>query len=347
MGINRVTKRGKSRIEVRKRWPDGTTFRRYFTNMTLAKKVLAQIEVTIVEGTWQDRFSKNRSNGEETTIGEFSKRFLNESKSRLSSTTFKRYGHSFRFINRDLGHVPFERLDRQTLYEWMHKRTAEVAPATVNRDLTAFKRMYGWAHEIGLMDRHLLSGVKRFKEATYERRVLSFGEYLRLLEMTNCVPKADTFLLRTFVTLLGETGCRKSEALHLQTNEVDFSNKTITFNKVKGRKARVVPMSPRLEIALEQIDHNDVCILTNPRTQERLVDPKKGFRTATRMAEIPWLQIHDLRRFRACQWALAAIPIPTIQKLLGHYSLETTMRYLKHLDTSFDAVREAFARESL
>ena len=43
MGINRVEKRGTTRIEVRKRWPDGTTYRRYFPNLTSARKVDARI----------------------------------------------------------------------------------------------------------------------------------------------------------------------------------------------------------------------------------------------------------------------------------------------------------------
>ena len=54
MGINRVTKRGKNRIEVRKRWPDGSTFRRYYPNMTLAKHVLARIEESIATGRWKE-----------------------------------------------------------------------------------------------------------------------------------------------------------------------------------------------------------------------------------------------------------------------------------------------------
>ena len=43
MGVNRVNKRGKSRIEVRKRWPDGSTFRRYYSNKTIAKHMLARL----------------------------------------------------------------------------------------------------------------------------------------------------------------------------------------------------------------------------------------------------------------------------------------------------------------
>ena len=53
MGVNRVIKRGKPRIEVRKRWPDGTTFRRYMPNMTVAKQRINEIELAIAKGTWK------------------------------------------------------------------------------------------------------------------------------------------------------------------------------------------------------------------------------------------------------------------------------------------------------
>ena len=50
MGINRVTKRGKTRIEVRKRWPDGTTFRRFFPNMTLA--IMLKVWPLVQRSAW-------------------------------------------------------------------------------------------------------------------------------------------------------------------------------------------------------------------------------------------------------------------------------------------------------
>ena len=62
MGVNRLIKRGKPKIEVRKRWPDGTTFRRYYSNVTLAKKVSARVEESIVMGTWQE-FREELSQG--------------------------------------------------------------------------------------------------------------------------------------------------------------------------------------------------------------------------------------------------------------------------------------------
>ncbi len=87
-------------------------------------------------------------------------------------------------------------------------------------------------------------------------------------------------------------------------------------------------------------------VLVNLRTDARLTDPKKGFRTAAKLPGVPWLQIQALRRFRACQWAKGGIPVPTIQKLLGPRGPETPTRYPIRIDVSFEAVRQVSKESS-
>ena len=81
MGVNRVTKRGKSRIEVRKRWPDGSTFRRYYSNKTLAKQMLARLEESMVIGTWpelKDELAGKLEANRPVSIKQFSDMFLED-----------------------------------------------------------------------------------------------------------------------------------------------------------------------------------------------------------------------------------------------------------------------------
>jgi hypothetical protein len=54
MNINRVKKRGKIRLEVRKRLPDGSTIRRYMPNRKAAKDELLRIELAILDGSWSE-----------------------------------------------------------------------------------------------------------------------------------------------------------------------------------------------------------------------------------------------------------------------------------------------------
>ncbi len=126
MGINRVTKRGKTRLELRKRWPDGTTYRRYFPNEKKAGDMLTRIENSILEGTWRDLkkdlavSTRPLKTIENMTVQEFTKQFLTDIKNRAKDSTLSRYSLSFSSINPELGRVPVLDLDRQRVYAWMH-----------------------------------------------------------------------------------------------------------------------------------------------------------------------------------------------------------------------------------
>ena len=58
-------------------------------------------------------------------------------------------------------------------------------------------------------------------------------------------------------------------------------------------------------------------VLTNGATVKPLVNPKKGFARAAKLAGIPWLQIHDMRRFRAANGPSATSPFQPSRSYSG------------------------------
>jgi len=68
---------------------------------------------------------------------------------------------------------------------------------------------------------------------------------------------------------------------------------------------------------------------------------KTSFDKAVRRAGIRNFRFHDLRHTFASYLVMAGVNIKTVQELLGHRSLEMTMRYA-HLSPSYkrDAVRD-------
>ena len=68
------------------------------------------------------------------------------------------------------------------------------------------------------------------------------------------------------------------------------------------------------------------------------------FHRSVREAKIARATIHDLRHTFAVHCAQAGVPLPRLQKLLGHSSPVMTMRYMKHTPESYfaeDAARVA------
>ena len=74
MAINREKDhKGRKRIVVSKYWPDASRFRRYFPNMTVAKKAMARIEESIAMGTWKElREELSSAPTKQMTVEEFS-----------------------------------------------------------------------------------------------------------------------------------------------------------------------------------------------------------------------------------------------------------------------------------
>jgi len=56
-------------------------------------------------------------------------------------------------------------------------------------------------------------------------------------------------------------------------------------------------------------------------------DVKKGFKTTMTKARIENFRFHDLRHTFASHLVMSGCDIRTVQKLLGHKTIEMTMRY--------------------
>ena len=59
-------------------------------------------------------------------------------------------------------------------------------------------------------------------------------------------------------------------------------------------------------------------------------------------AEVEGLTVHDLRRTYVTRLIRAGVPLPTVRKLAGHSSIETTLRYYNWV--SDDDLREGMAK---
>jgi len=81
MGIRKwKDHRGRQRIYLSRKWPDGARFRRVMLNMTTAKNTDARITEAVAMGTWR-KLKKELARGvdaTEPTIREFSEVYLKE-----------------------------------------------------------------------------------------------------------------------------------------------------------------------------------------------------------------------------------------------------------------------------
>ena len=86
-------------------------------------------------------------------------------------------------------------------------------------------------------------------------------------------------------------------------------------------------------------------LFTNPKTGTRYKDIKTTWHTACRNAGIDNLRIHDLRHTFGTRADDAGVPLVAISKVMGHASIQTTMRYAHATDEGKRRAVEALERK--
>jgi site-specific recombinase XerD len=133
-------------------------------------------------------------------------------------------------------------------------------------------------------------------------------------------------------------GLRVSEVAHLQVGDIDSSRMVIHVRRGKGRKDRIVPLSPVLLHILREHWRT-----TRPERHLFAGQPKSRpissraiamvCRDAARRAGLrKRVTPHTLRHTFATHHLEAGTDLRTLQMMMGHTSLKTTSRYL-HVST--------------
>jgi integrase len=208
------------------------------------------------------------------------------------------------------------------------------APATANRELSFLKSILYMAEADELIPSNPIRGrrVKKQPENNQrEKTILELGlddEKLRRL-----VNSAADYL-KPILKLALTTGMRQGEILKLKWKDVNFPLQRIRIpaENAKSKKERIVPIDPGLCVELDSQPRKGEYIFFNSETKTRIKDVRKVFKAACKTAKIEigrkkGLVFHDLRHL-AAYYLVKATDIVTASKILGHASLDMTLRYV-------------------
>ena len=225
------------------------------------------------------------------------------------------------FKNRYLGDIGPELVEK-----YKAERIREVSPASVNRELACLKTIFNKAQEWGGVPINPIAGkrVRKFTENNRMQRVLTQEETAGLMA------NAGGYL-KPFLIIALNTGMRRNEILTLKWKDVDFLHAELTIRAEisKSKKPRTIPMNGPVADAIREMPRGNRSglVFFNPETGTNVKDIKTAFRTACRTAEISGVRIHDLRHTAATRMIEAGVDIVTVKEILGHSSVEITMRY--------------------
>jgi len=200
------------------------------------------------------------------------------------------------------------------------KRKDEVSPASVNRELACLKNMFTKAIEWGKVDKNPVKKVKLFREQNIKEKILTNEEARKLIEVANSH-------LKPILIVALNTGMRKREILNLKWKNINFSKGYIFIEDSKSGRSRKIPMNNLVYKTLKSLKNESGFVFYNPETKKPIQDVKRAFGTACKKAGIIGLRFHDLRHTAATKMIEAGVDLVTASKILGHASIQMTMRY--------------------
>jgi len=202
--------------------------------------------------------------------------------------------------------------------------SAQWKPATINRYLSALRRMLTLAVNDGKLLRHPMKGIKFFPEAQQDRYFTD--EELRTIHQ---LMEPHTWPGVHFAI---ETCLRAGEQFSLRWEHIDFGSKSLTIPLSKSNKTRRVPLSDQALSLLRSFDSALESPWVFPHPHHSL-QPKPAYLAGRHFDRIlrkagfqgSW---HILRHTGATRRLLAGVDLVTVSKILGHRNIQTTMRYL-------------------
>jgi site-specific recombinase XerD len=233
-------------------------------------------------------------------------------------------------------------IKRQHILDYVdHRLASGSATTTANQDLRAFHAFLLHLQDQGYRVPQALLRIPGLKEPDRLPRFLTDEQVAKVRdEFEQCVAQARTpvehrnaLLDRAAFYLLWQGGLRLSEAEELCLEDLDLPKRRLTVRQGKGRKDRTVYLTDTAVRALQGYlavrgmgPSSHVFLYHNKPVCKDLIRSRikaAGERVGVKVSP------HCLRHTYATQLLNAGCRVTTIQKLMGHRRLRSTMTYAR------------------
>jgi len=242
-----------------------------------------------------------------------------------------------------LGNLRLDQIRKQQLDHFKAvQRGKGLKNKTINNHLTVLRRMLDEAHQDEILD-----GIPRFQWLKAEDPDF---DWLTEAETAELIKHAYG-IWRVLIILAVRTGMRLGELRGLQTKSIDFANGLVKVKHCYARGVLGTPKNNRIRIL--PLEADTVAILKKHRHIRGSYffcgengEPigrttcRRHLHAICKLAGIRPIGWHTLRHSFASQLAMKGVPMPVIRELMGHATMDMTLRYA-HLAPS--ALRDAVA----
>lgn len=236
--------------------------------------------------------------------------------------------------------IQLKLINAQHLSEFIYFRATQVSPATVATIASSLNCFIRFLTATGIcqLEERLYAPRPKLMHSPLSREPFSETELILLLSVIDRsfpVGKRDYAIIRCLCDL----GLRTNDVAKLTFDNVDWRKKILTLNSSKSRRQHKLPIPGTLFAALI-----DYVINARPTAKTRnifvyhrapLARPIKAttVRGVVRRAfskasfEPSQSQVHRLRYTMATRLLVRQVPLKTVADILGHKSIDTTIRY--------------------
>jgi len=224
--------------------------------------------------------------------------------------------------------------------------------ATINRELSALKRMFNLAAQCTPPKVGQVPHVPILKENNVRK---GFFEYWEFVALRDALPE----YLKGFVTFAYKTGWRVSEIRELTWSQVDLKQGIVRLEAgdTKNEEGRTIYLDEELKVIFQnqweiRKDNNNLIpyIFPNEEGNGKIKDFRGSWEKACREAKIGKRLFHDFRRTAVRDMVRAGIPERVAMMISGHKTRSVFDRYNIVSDTDLKvaaAKREAYAQAQM
>jgi integrase len=222
------------------------------------------------------------------------------------------------------------------------RQEAGAKNGTINRELSALKRMFTLAVQAGKL--HAKPHIPLLRENNTRTGFFEQAQF-------EAVCRHLRAPLRAVVTFAYLTGWRKSEILSLQWRQVDWHGRVVRLDPgtTKNREGRSFPFTVALESLLTDQKHEHdrlkeegrIVPFVFHRDGKPIRDFRSAFEAACKAAGCPGRIPHDFRRTAVRNLERAGVPRSAAMAMVGH---KTEAIYRRYAIVDASALREAAAK---
>ena len=205
------------------------------------------------------------------------------------------------------------------------ERWGAISGVTVNRALATLRLLFNHAERCGYQVSNPVRGIEFYKEPK-KMRIISLEEEVAYFA-------AAKLPLNDIARIILDTGMRPDEVFRIEFANVDFSQRSIfnPFGKTPAAR-RTLTMTDEVFTILKKRAISNRSRYAFPSQHDPNTPIKRVHKAHYRALERAGVKtrfiLYDLRHTYGSRAAMAGVDLPTLAALMGHTSIQMTMRYV-------------------